>query len=379
MHRIARMALYLLAGAAMTSLTACGNDAAREASRPGSSITPSEFLESLDGGGFPPVESPWRFRFPADHGPHGRYRTEWWHLAGVLADEHGSRVGVQLSVARIGFTTKPRNRASRWAATDVYAGQFSLSGASLDGLHTYQRISRGALGLAGARTRPVRVWVENWRVEQITDTSLAVHAAADGMELDLELRSTRPPVDPSKIPGQETGRSPPFVFYLQPRLAAAGALSVSGRRTRVSGPVSMEHAWGELPFPGGPVARDRFTLYIGDARELFCIRTHRVDGSGTPATTCLLTDRTGDPLRLSGDEVQLEPLDHRESGPSGVRYPIRWMLRIPGEGMELEVVPYSEDQAGTGWTPLWAGPVRLVLASDRPAGYGFVQLNGYDR
>lgn len=383
MNSAARLSVAAVATAAViTGFTGCGDDAASESPRAGNSISPSELLGNVESGGFPPVASPWHFRFPADHGPHDQYRTEWWHLTGVLTDESGSRLGVQLSVARVGLKPEPLDRTSRWAATGIYAGQITLSGAGVDGLRTHQRVSRGALGLAGARARPLRIWVENWRLEQIDDAgpalALKIQVAAENLDVDLELHSTKPLVDANELAGQQAGQPAPFVFYIQPRLSAKGTLSIAGRPTRVGGAVSMEHAWGELPLPGGPVARDRFTLYLDDARELFCIRTHRVDGSGTPAANCVLVGREGSPLSLSSDEIEMEPLDHWENERTGTVYPVRWALRIPERGLELEIIPQSADQAGTGWMPSWAGPVRLELASGEPAGYGFVQLNGYD-
>lgn len=344
-------------------------------------ISPSELIGTFEGDGFPRVESPWRFSFPDDHGPHDEYRTEWWHLTGVLVGEHGRPLGVQLSVVRIGLTPRLREHASRWAATDIYTGLFSISDTGSEHLRTYQRISRGALGLAGSRPRPMQVWVENWRLEQIgdkeRDLDLKVAIATDDLELDLELRSTRPLINTNDIAPQGTEQTAPFVFYIQPHLSAKGTLRIDERRNSVSGGVSMEHAWGELPLPGGPVARDRFTLYLAGGRELFCIRTHSVDGSGAPSVTALYIPRDGIPLVLSSNEIELEPVDYWVSERTSARYPVHWRLRIPGQNIDLELVADVEDQEGAGWTPFWAGPVQLRRAHGNPAGYGFMQLNGY--
>lgn len=345
-------------------------------------LSPSQFIGMLEEDDFPAVKSPWSFRFPADHGPHGRYRTEWWHLAGVLFGDHPRPLGVQLSLVRIGLTARRREHPSGWAATEIYAGLFSISDTDSEHLRTHQRISRGALGLAGSRARPMQVWVENWRLEQTgggeRTPDLKVEITTDDLELDLELQSTQPLIDSSEIERQGTEQPPPFVFYVQPHLSARGTLNVDGQRKPVRGSASMEHAWGELPLPGGPVARDRFTLHLDDGRELFFIRTHSVDGSGAPSVTGLFIDRDGSPLVLSSNAIALEPRDYWKSERANARYPINWTLQIPHKDIELEIAAYSESQEGVGWTPFWGGPVQIWGPRGKPAGYGFVQLNGYD-
>ena len=41
--------------------------------------------------GFALVTGPRPFEFPADHGPHPEYRSEWWYFTGNVAAADGSR------------------------------------------------------------------------------------------------------------------------------------------------------------------------------------------------------------------------------------------------------------------------------------------------
>ncbi len=286
-------------------------------------VSPVEFLGNFEEGNFARPQTPWEFRFPADHGPHRDFRTEWWYLTGSLNDERGQRLGLQLVLVRLGLTTEPQARSSDWAATEAYAGLFSISDPAGNRLHTRQRASRGALGLAGAGGQPMQVWVEDWRLEQRAigkrGLDLVARVATDEVALNLQLRNRKPLLDANDIRGQRSEVSALFHFYVQPRLGAEGTLRMGERQTAVDGTVSMEHAWGELPLPGGPVAIDRFTLHLDDGRDLFCVRVHRVDGSGTPETTGLLIDHNNRPLTLSDAEVSLEPTDYWSSKRTGAR------------------------------------------------------------
>lgn len=369
----------LALAALMLTAAACREPAGSGARDAGAGLSPAAFIASGEGE-LRRLEPPWRFRFPADHGPHGAYRTEWWQLTGVLAGEAGRPLGLALSLLRIGVARERPDAASRWATEDVYMGRLSISAGDGDGLHTEQRISRGALGLAGARAAPMRVWLEDWRLEQTgagrRSLELAVRAGSGDLDLELALRAAGPLVDSNAITGRraEPGAAP-FVFYVQPRLSARGTLRVGGRREALRGSLSMEHAWGELPLPGGPVARDRFTLYPQAGGALFVLRSH--GGAGAPTTTGLLIDSDGRPSVLSGGDIELEPLGYWSSDRSGARYPVHWALRIPRRDIEWELLPHADNQEGIAWAPFWAGPVRLRTAAGTPAGRGLAQLNGY--
>jgi predicted secreted hydrolase len=338
-------------------------------------------LEVLDDDGFAAAPSSWDFQFPADHGSHDEYRSEWWYLSGTLQDESHNYFGVQFVLMRIGLTAVSQARRSRWATPGIYAGLFSITDPAGDRLRADRRVSRAALGLAGTAIDPAQLWIENWRLEQIgingRALDLGMHIATDDLTLDLELHNTQPLIDANDLRGQRVEESTPFRFYLQPRLRAKGTLRVGDQRTAVNGTLTMEHAWGELPLPGSPVARDRFVLYLGGERVLICVRTHRVDGSGTPTTTGLLIGHNKRPIVVSSSEMALDPVEHWTSVSSGRRYPVRWALQIPGQGIKLELIPYWNNQEETIWAPFWAGPVRLRGPVAMTVGNGFMQLNGY--
>lgn len=246
------------------------------------------------------------------------------------------------------------------------------------------RASRAALGLAGAETGPARVWVENWRLEQIEPPGQSLgwglHVATNELRLELRLHNKKLPIHATDLDGQDAERTPPFQFYIQPRMKAKGNLRIANQQWVVDGLVSLEHAWGELPMPGGPVARDRFTLYLDDERELFCIRSHRVDDTGRGTTRCALVDGTRrGAVQWSGEAV-LDPVEYWSSEHTRARYPIGWKLRVPGQNLELRLSSYSDNEEVTLWQPAWIGPVHLYgsSATDRVSGQGLMQLNGYN-
>lgn len=347
------------------------------------SSIPLQILEGLQAEGFARVPPEWDFDFPGDHGPHNAYRTEWWYLTGTLTQADASLLGLQLVFARLALAPQPPRRPSAWATSEVYLGLLTLSDAAGGPPVAKLRTARAALGLAGAEQDPIRIWLGDWQLQRRTrpdgkaaDWTLEV--TDDDLELRIELRKTKAPILASQLERRSDGPAPPFHLYIQPRVQASGSLRVAGNERPVDGVLSLEHAWGELPLPGGPIARDRFTLHLDDGRDLFCIRTHRRDGSGEPGTSCVLVSDSGAAQVLADDAVRLEPTGYWSSPDSGARYPSEWALRAPGEDLELRLRPGSQDAEAGLWEPVWAGALVVHGVADRVAGQGFMQLSGYD-
>lgn len=334
--------------------------------------------------GFPAPRERWPFSFPADHGPHPTQRSEWWYLSGSLQDGEGRHLGLQLLFVRFALTPLPRARSSRWALHQLYAALFSVSDPGGNRLLSGTRLSRDAAGLAGASGDPLQLWVEDWRLEQGAGpdpeaAGLSATLSLDGARLRLRMFSLKPVLDENRL-GSSNDTPAPFHYYLRPRLRTTGELRQGPRRLALRGTLALEHAWGDLPLPGGPVALDRFVLHLDDNRDLFLLRRHRADGGGIPATAGVLIGADASAVALRPDEIELHPMEHWLSPVSGARYPVRWRLDIPEWHIHVELKSRWRDQEGQGWTNFWGGSVAIRHAAPGTgtAGRGFMQLTGYD-
>ena len=111
--------------------------------------------------GFALVDSERPLRFPEDHGAHRQQRTEAWALSGVLNDANSRLRAAQMTIFRVGLSAGPITRQSEWAANEVYAGIFAISYAESSGPDVADRASRAAVGLAGTRADPLRIWIDD--------------------------------------------------------------------------------------------------------------------------------------------------------------------------------------------------------------------------
>ena len=112
--------------------------------------------------GFARALRPRVLSFPRDHGPHPEYRTEWWYYTGNVQTADGRHFGFQLTFFRSALAPQVVARESAWATAQVYMAHLALTDVETGRFYAFERFSRAALGLAGARAQPFAVWVEDW-------------------------------------------------------------------------------------------------------------------------------------------------------------------------------------------------------------------------
>ena len=112
--------------------------------------------------GFARALRPRVLSFPRDHGPHPEYRTEWWYYTGNVQTADGRHFGFQLTFFRSALAPQMAARESAWATAQVYMAHLALTDVETGRFYAFERFSRAALGLAGARAQPFAVWVEDW-------------------------------------------------------------------------------------------------------------------------------------------------------------------------------------------------------------------------
>ena len=104
----------------------------------------------------------------------------------------------------------------------------------------------------------------------------------------------------------------------------------------------------------------------------------RPSEKGRPFQLGTIVASDGKYASIEEGEVQLEVLEQWES-PRGGAYPSRWRIQLPGEGLDLEVTPYINDQELDVIVRYWEGAVRIegTSAGQPIAGSGYVELTGY--
>ncbi len=348
----------------------------------GGNIGAVEAVNADNNAGFARVTEPRPFVFPDDHGPHRQYQTEWWYYTGNVAAEDGRRFGFQLTFFRRGLVPGTVERASDWGTSDIYMAHLALSDAAGEQFYSFERLSRGGAGLAGASGSPFRVFLEDWSAEGSgpEGMQMRLRAAAEPVALDLRLASSKPPALQGEQgysqKGSEAGNA--SYYYSLTRMETSGEIRVGAERYEVRGLSWMDHEFGTSALEPGAVGWDWFSIQLADGRDLMYAQIRGEEG-GPLYTFGTLVDAAGDTRTLAPGAVELGVRETWTSPRSGATYPAGWTLRLPGEGLTLNLEPLLADQELATGVIYWEGAVRVQGSDDGTdvEGYGYVELTGY--
>jgi predicted secreted hydrolase len=263
---------------------------------------------------------------------------------------------------------------AHFALTDEANGRFVA----------HERLARGALDLAGARTAPLRIWVKDWSAQAEGSNEnlvLKLTASEEATGLDLRVTGVVPPVAQGEggldAKGPEVGNA--SHYYSVPEMRAEGTLTVEGKRVPVSGAVWMDREWSTSALSAGTVGWDWFALRLSDGRSLMFYRLREADGAVNNFSGGSLVDRDGGRKALGAEDVGLVARGYWTSAATGVRYPVKWGLTIPSAGLELDIEPYLPNQELDLTVRYWEGAVRARGrgAAGEITGEGYLELAGY--
>ena len=338
--------------------------------------------------------APAPLQFPRDQGPHPDFRQEWWYLTGNLDSAGGERFGFELTIFRFALApTTPKPIASsgsgaegsKWRTRQVYLGHFAVTDVARHRFRFAAKLSRGALGLAGARADPFRVWVGNWMIGQAPASGLSagtwqVQAAERDYILALTAWPLMPPVlngergfsRKSAQPGDAT------YYYSIPRIAVQGTLVRDGQPLRVHGLAWLDREWGSGSLGPQEIGWDWFGLQLDDGSCLMFYSLRDRGGTQDPESAGTWVDGRGHAQGLSRSDVRIEVLEHWTDR-SGARYPSRWRLLAPALDLDLTVHPILTDQELLTSPRYWEGAVDVAgtRAGRAISGRGYVELVGY--
>jgi predicted secreted hydrolase len=342
--------------------------------------TPSSRLEVLREEGlqadFAVADAPRTFEFPADHGPHPAFRHEWWYFTGHLEAGSGERFGFELTFFRFALTPVVPETGSAWRTNQIFAAHFAVTDLDRRQFRFEERYSRGALGLAGAQTVPLRVWVENWALDAPEASApWKLHASAQGYELSLDAQALSAPVlnGDAGLSRKSSDSGAASYYYSIPRMALRGQLVRDGRTFEVQGEAWLDREWGSGALSPNQSGWDWFALQFDDGGALMFYSLRQRNGAQDAASAGTWIGPDGAVRYLTSADVRIQVLDHWDS-PRGGRYPSRWRVEIPRLMLDAEVRPLLADQELQTNPRYWEGAVAIM--GERP-GKGYVELVGY--
>lgn len=361
-------------------------------------------------GGFARVHRKKDFIFPEDHGPHLKYKHEWWYFSGNLHTDLGRRFGYQLTIFRIGlkseFSLANTSRAakkskdvyqSKWRSNHVYMAHFAVTDISEKRFYPFQKISRGNIGLAGSQyyTNPdpridennLKLWVDNWSVESLSDSvfPLRIKASSGDVSINLAITQSKPVVlngyEGMSLKGSETGNA--SYHYSIPRLETQGEIELEGFKHKVKGKSWFDREWFTSAFTNAITGWDWFAIQLEDDREIMIYYLRNQDNAKTKHSGGTIIERDGKYKKLDANDITMVVKGYWKSQKTGISYPAGWKIAIPSHSIEMLITPLVEDQELDFIPRYWEGAVRVSAVDQsgnrrKPVtGFGYVELVGY--
>lgn len=328
--------------------------------------------------GFARADVAREFEFPADHGPHPDFRTEWWYLTGHLDAADGRAFGFMFTIFRSALAPEEPDRESQWATRQIYMGHFALTDVAGGEMRAFERFSRGALGLAGATADPFEVWVEDWSLRQGAGDPFPGRLAAerDGVGFDLELTALGLTFLQGEDGLSRKGAAPgnASYYYSIPRVGARGTVTVDGEELPVEGRAWLDREWSTSALEDGQAGWDWFAIQLEDGRAIMLYQLRDADGRPHELSSGKAMGPHGSAESLARADFTIEPLDHWTSPRTGARYPSGWRVAVPSEDLELVVTPRIRDQEMPLSVRYWEG---ACTVEGSHAGRAYVEMTGY--
>lgn len=317
-------------------------------------------------------------RFPADHGAHPQFRTEWWYVTGWLRTAEGKDLGFQVTF----FRTRPgvdEHNPSRFAARQVLFAHAALSDPATGRLWHDQRAARQGFGLAGARTGDADVTIRDWRLQRAANGQWRARVAADGFALTLDLQQTQSPLRQGQAGYSRKGPLPQQAsyYYSIPHLRVSGHVQRGGKTVAVTGEAWLDREWSSNYLAPAAQGWDWTGLNFDDGSALMAFRIRRKDG-GTFWAGGALRRADGTTTVLGPRDVTFSTVGTWRSKATGIVYPVIQdvSVSISSRITHWRLTPMfvaQELDARRGGLPVyWEGAVRT------DGGRGYLELTGYD-
>ncbi len=326
---------------------------------------------------YPEVRPDVALHFPADHGAHPEFRSEWWYITGWLDAGNGRALGFQVTFFRFRPAVDQRN-PSAFAAKQVLFAHAALSDPSVKRLLHDQRAARAGFGRAEAATSDTDVVLDDWMLKRSADD--VYHAKVGGKEftLDLSFKATQPIMLEGEdgfsrkgpLPGQASH------YYSVPHLEVSGSVHRGAGLLKVTGTAWLDREWSSSYLDPRAVGWDWVGLNLDDGGALMVFRIRDAAGQAVWAGGSL---REGNGMlhRFQPDDIRFEKMRLWHSPRTDASYPVEQAVsvRLPSGLRQWRLVPLFDDQeldSRTGGGPVyWEGAVRSE------GGRGYLELTGY--
>ncbi len=364
------LSLMALAGCQKKPATAIGLDL-------------SDILGGQNTHGFERALKEREFHFPQDHAAHETFRNEWWYLTGNVSDGEDRVFGYQVTFFRtaivpvLALQTQITERQSNWAVNDIWMAHAAVTDINGQVHYHKQRFSRANPGLAGAKTNPIKIWLEDWTLGSVSnDFPWQLQVKTKDFDLALELKPTKGHVlqgdqglsQKSAVPGNAS------YYYSYTRMATKGIIRLNGNTIDVNGSSWFDREWSTSALDKNQSGWNWFSLQLDSGEDLMYYQLLDLKGRADINSQGKWVDDIGNSLAIKPTDIKLNILEEWQSQ-DGKRYPTRWQIDYAAQNKSWVVEAVMDDQYMDLAVKYWEGAVAIFDAeSQKLVGRGYLEM-----
>lgn len=315
--------------------------------------------------------------FPADHGAHPQFRTEWWYVTGWLTTDDGEQLGFQVTFFR-SRTGAAGENPSAFAPKQILFAHAALSDPKLGKLQHGQRIARQGFGLAEASTKDMDLVIDDWRLRRRADGRIATTVRGEGFTLDLGFQPTQAAILQGDRGYSRKGPKPgqASYYYSVPHLRVSGQIVRAGKPSQVTGQAWLDREWSSTLLDPQAVGWDWVGLNLDGGGAVMAFQVRDKQGRALWAGG---SHRAGDGTLtvFTPSDVRLLTERRWRSPRTGATYPVEQTLwaRLPSGERTWRLKPLFDDQELDSRAS--GGPIYWEGAVTTSGGRGYLELTGY--
>ena len=329
------------------------------------------------------------FNFPADHGPHRSFASEWWYLTLVMETKQGGELGLQFTLFRQALEPQKNPLVAKlpqrpWQSQQLYLAHLSLSHVDTQQHVQLQRLHREHAHNATVTVEGgVNLRIEDWQLTQRSQTQWQLNAGQVGdftVSLDLDLPSHKILQGNQGLSAK--GPDSASYYYSIPGIAVSGVVEQGDSEYRVTGQGWFDREWSTSVLGDHLTGWDWFAFHLDNGCYFMMFQLRRHDQQRDEYDYGV-ADCPGGTVRkqvfLGPKDFELKPTnwwrDKRQQ-----EWPVQWQLELSdplllGYQQMLIRAPFNA-QLNEADIIYWEGVVD-ILGDNRRLGRGYMELTGY--
>ena len=325
---------------------------------------------------------------PRDLAAHRDAQTEWWYYTGHAQTSTGREFGFELvffkrrtdldsiSIVPLRLLGNPFYFA-HFAITDITGETFR---------YCHRKTANGILDFPASMSEThYHLRIGDWSVREASGS----HSLRATIDDDVVFEATLTPAKPVVLNGRngvsfkDEGEASRYFSYT--RLKVEGDLTIEGGAEHFTGTAWMDREFGTWKPTENQKGWDWFSIQLDNDVDLMCYQLRNGLGETSPFSSGTLVESDGEYASLNSSDFSIEVLENWTSPKTGAAYPSKWLLKVPGRNLELEITPVIADQEldtrGSTMIVYWEGSCRVAGTADGSPviGKAYVELVGYDR